>query len=190
MAAARCHPSLCPRLTIFFSSVFIFAGTGRIFTERSTWTAGRQSWQTLSDASAIAELDLSSWESDGVTVRGRRKRPYKPSSLCRDRPSSIPSLLGAVFPHGRPSGLGAFPAIAGQRSEVWWQPPDCRVVPLPLPRPQEPSPNRNLQRPHLIRFKTSDLFAFYVIFDETTCPALSISQHSDGVRVLPVCTVQ
>jgi hypothetical protein len=125
---------------------------------------------------------------------GNSKRPeetsYKPSSLCRDRPSSIPSLLGAVFPHGRPSGLGAFPAIAGQRSEVWWQPPDCRVVPLPLPRPREPSPNRNLQRPHLIRFKTSDLFAFYVIFDETTCPALSISQHSDGVRVLPVCTVQ
>lgn len=44
---------------------------------------------------------------------------------------------------------------------------------LPMPRPREPSPKPHLRCPRLIQFKTSDLFASYVIFDETICPALS-----------------
>jgi hypothetical protein len=71
------------------------------------------------------------WVTTVRRVRGRRKRPHKPSSLWRDRPFLHSfSLAQSSRMDFR---VASVPSPQLRANEVWWQPPDFRVVPLPLP---------------------------------------------------------
>jgi hypothetical protein len=128
---ACCHgviTYLSPRLTIFFSSVFMTACKIRRDGSHihgaqycvDRWTAIVANAVRFKCYRRVRPLTVGERWGKSTRLEKTSIQAFH-TSLPRFgviAHSSIPSLLGAVFPHGRPSGLGAFPAIAGQRSVV------------------------------------------------------------------------